>query len=262
MCGTDTLRKEKDASLGERFLDVDCLDHDADTHPYLERAASNAYKSITANFNGKPTTTTNDSGTKESNETIQSPMLNLKATTAGYIIYLKESLPNISAPTISDSTLTTIIKLAKFLSYLRADIPSGKKNDDPTYKPRVELATRLSGQFTKLCMCASIVLNKPNVDSEVLDIARKVVCDSSLHYNYLTVEAIKTGGTTGLSCSQIAHEIGLSESQVRRKVLIMHRLGILTRRSVPNNSGTKGRDIHLWKLSKQMIPLAKAQMKL
>ena len=129
------------------------------------------------------------------------------------------------------------------------------KKEDFDYRPRKELATRLVAQFTKLAVSIAIVLGKPSIDKEVLRLLRKVVLDTAHGYQLEIIEALyRQKG--GLSYSQLSTVLDIPETTVRRILARMQTSKIVTRKSTPHKIGQRGRNSHIWQLTKEMQSLS------
>jgi len=239
LCGTDTLRNKKadEASLGERFLDCDCLPHDVDTMPYLESASQNALTAINSGF------AVTEAPAKRVKNSI------IRATTSGYIEYLKESVSEQHPPRVTVEDQQTLIQLSVFLSYMRLNVKMAGDSEDGYHPPRAELATRLVKQFTKLAVSLAYVLNKDSVDEEVFRIVRKVVIDSSLLYNYQLAQWMAVNGR--MTIKKAAQVLNVSEQYSGRLLRRMHLMKILVRKTISNGS-TQGRSLLTYRLSPTM----------
>lgn len=244
ICGTDTLRihKKDEASLGERFLDCDCFDDTLDDSPYLHAAFENQISDMKKSFIAE------DPAEEEIDV--------IKAATYGYIQYLKEMVEDGHLPHHTADSKKKVIQMGRFLAWMRTRRKVVKEDDDPEFPVRTELATRLVKQLAKLSTCLAIVLNKPTVDEECLDILRKVVRDSSQQYHYILLSAIASQGE--ITYKGAAKSVGLSETQVSRILRNMHELKMLRRRTKTNGTGLGGRQVHHYRLSPEMKLAAKA----
>ena len=236
ICGTDQIRLLNRSSLGERFLDCEILGNE-DTQPFLDRALSNAYATIVKSLLPE---------NKDNEVKSDDQLLILKQVTLGFIIYLKDNLHTLPVPTLSESMGNRIKALGQIVSFMRATVH--REKDGLVQRPRVELATRLVGQLTKLAICLALVKGKKTIDREIYNITRKRAFDTAEGFQ-LEVASLLIKYQDGLSSKQIALELNLSESSVKRYLIDMQELQIVNRCDVPNRSGIRGRDRHIWKLS-------------
>jgi hypothetical protein len=165
MCGTASIRSMDSSELGERFLDVvmmDGIDDDLEDE-ILRRATRKAHRNMKLEVNGLV-------------ETAHDPnMLYAYQLTGGYVEYLRSNAQRLlSQIQTSEEALDEIIKYAKLVAHLRAR-PS-KSQDEIAER---EMATRLSGQLTRLADCLAVVLNRKEVDDEVMAIVKKVALDTA-----------------------------------------------------------------------------------
>ncbi len=240
ICGTDALRAlSRDTYLGERFLDCEILDDYIDPKPIMERARTNAWSSFERYFSPKEESADHESHTDDNT-------LFLKQVTCGYVNHMMENLRSMRFPTIKPEQGHMIDAMAEFLSYMRARVQ--RVGEDMSYRPRVEIAGRLSKQFSKLTAVLSVVQCKDAVDEEVLSTTRKVSLDTAKSFQ-LDITKLLMSNANGLDSMQIRHELQLPETTIRKVMRDMQELRIIKRMSVPNNSGQRGRNSHVWRVS-------------
>lgn len=250
ICGTDELRKLNRTSLGERFLDCEILG-DADTQPFIDKALTNTYARVAAGL--LPPTEVEDD--IESDNRPHDPKVDheLKLATAGYVSYLKENLSQFKVPILTSNNERRIKSLAHFLSLVRA-----RKTDSDNHRPRAELATRLTAQFTKMAICLALVLNKSTIDKEVMRILRKITLDSGESYELEIVKALYEHDETGCSPTVVSDLVRISDTAVKNKLGTMLEFDVVTRRTSKNNSGVRGRNRHLWRLTRKFHAIYQA----
>lgn len=245
LCGTDELRTMNRTSLGERFLDIEIMARGVPTAHILNASMHNTLNKLMASIGPKPEPT-EDLDNLPANSTSH-----LKAASYGFLKHLKMSLDSIKAPEFTEQALLRIPAIAEFVSYMRARVK--RDGGELVYRPRTELATRLTSQFTKLAVCLAIVLGKQSVDAEVIAICQKVARDTAEGFQFeITLSlmpAAVSSASGGLSIQQISRKINLAETNVRRLLTDMQELQIVSRVSKTNNSGQRGRDMHMWQLS-------------
>jgi ribosomal protein L37AE/L43A/energy-coupling factor transporter ATP-binding protein EcfA2 len=239
LCGTDDLRNLNRSFLGDRFLDCDILG-DGSTEPFVESAASSAYDDITSSLK------TLSKRESDSDDLPEDSGFYLKQITLGYLMHLKENLGDL-IPEMPKSSKKTIKALAQFLAFMRARVRRDK--EELTHRQRVELGTRLTKQLMKLAVCVAIVLSKTAVDKEVLRIIRKITLDTGVGFP-LEITRRLGAKPNGLTSRQIALDLGLGETSVRRHLFNMQELKIVERGKKSNNSNVRGRDLHIWYLTK------------
>lgn len=242
LCGTGSLRAlSKDTYLGERFLDCEIIDETFDATPIIAAAMSNAWSAFTS-YDPKP---------KEDHEAkSEDSSLIIKRKTFGYIKYLKENFTSLTKPSISPENKKSIESLAVFLSYMRARVQRTGESMD--YRPQIEVGGRLSKQLSKLVYCTSLVHQKDKVDQDIMALARKMVLDTCKSFQFEITNCL-INRPEGLSVQQLRNELQLPDTTIRNWIQDMQELKIITRSQTNNNSGQRGRDTHLWKLSPNII---------
>jgi len=233
LCGTQQLRQLDRSSLGERFLTVEIMGKES-TKPYVAKAIKNAYADFVASMN------------QQSDQPVdQAPDL-IRGATYGYILHMKNTLGKMTPPELPSKMESVIDALAHYAAYMRARVD--REGHDMTFRPDVELPTRLAKQFVRLSMCLALVLGRKKVDNEVIRITRKVVTDTCKSFHAEVAGSIYKN-PQGLSAEQISLFLGLPTTNVRRCLNDMLEFGIVQRMARANNSGQRGRDVHLFQIS-------------
>lgn len=249
LCGTRALRGMNRSQLGERFVDVEIMDQDADRRPFLQRASANMYASLVAHMKSKQVA---NGAAEDAGHLSESKSTLLKRYTCGYIHFLKNHFHTLKIPTIDRATDSAIHDIAEFVGYMRAKVE--REGNDITYRPEVELATRLTQQLNKLPFCLALVLQRPSVDDRVMAIVRKVARDTANGFQ-LEVTNSLAKHPEGASVHQLCFDLNLPETNMRRLLPDMQEFKIVQRKVSPNNSGQRGRDRHLWQLTPYMRKL-------
>jgi hypothetical protein len=165
LCGTGSLLQLDTAELGERYITCAIMNEIDDEleDEIIRRSIDRAFACLGVLSNGKV----------ESQDTPE--MVLAKRMTGGYVGFLRRNAERIlRRVTVTDEDKEYIAKLGKFTAHMRAR-PS-KKQDEEAER---ELATRLSGQFSRLCGCLAAVMGKTTIDSEVMRRVRRCAIDSS-----------------------------------------------------------------------------------
>ena len=165
LCGTEAMRFMDSSELGSRFLDVRIIDEiDEDLEDEIgwtvvcRAARESHYRS-----DGKL-------------ETRDSPeMVEAKRLTGGYIDYLREhALELVAKIDFPPEMLKRCQGLAKFVAYMRAR-PSKKQEE----KEQREVCFRLACQLVRLAQFLAVVLNKEQVDTDVMERVTAIALDTS-----------------------------------------------------------------------------------
>ena len=139
--------------------------------------------------------------------------------------------------------------LGNILACIRVKVR--RDRDELLYRPRKELATRLCSQFTKLAVCLAIVMDKRSVDREVYRILQKIALDTGQGFT-LEIAQLLASSPKGLSTKQIALSLSIPETTTQRILKDMLEVKTVTKVSRPNRSGIRGRNVHLFTLSKEL----------
>jgi len=163
LCGTNALRSIDSSELGERFLDTVIIE-EIDEDRERETALRVAYAALRASC-------LHAGQRREDKEKILA-----KQMTGGYVDYLRQNVHELSAQvieTFQDRYLARCRDLAKLISLLRAR-PSSRQKE----KAEREMCYRLTNQLTRLAVYLTVVLNKKEVDTEVIRRVTQVAFDT------------------------------------------------------------------------------------
>jgi len=163
LCGTSSLRMLDSSELGERFLDcviMETIDRD------LEEDIS---------WNVIQRTVRNLGVEAEAIKQYDPDMRIAMQLTGGYVQWLRENVVDVcSGLTFPEEAMRQCVTLAKFVSNLRAR-PSFRHEE----QVERELSSRLTAQLGRLAGCMAFVLNRKEVDSEVMRRVKKVALDTA-----------------------------------------------------------------------------------
>jgi hypothetical protein len=195
-CGTASMRTMDSSELGERTLTC-CIMESIDDELEDEitwRKVCAADRATAFKLNGK----VQDNTSKE--ETLA------KQLTGGYVTWLRETKHPLLSTTSPEKYLREVQRLGKFISYMRAR-PSVKQEEEADR----ELSARLSSQLTLLMKCLAVVLNKKEIDEEVMTHVRGVTQDTSKGRTLNICRQLHISGREGLSSGQLALHTGEGE---------------------------------------------------
>lgn len=232
LCGTSSLRSIDSSELGERFLDCVILDEISDDleDEIAWRVVNRAVRESTIHANGQVET-------REGPELVEA-----KRLTGGYVSWLrKNAIELIKGVEVSDSVKRQCLQLAKFVAYMRAR-PSARQRE----KVEREMSFRLTSQLARLSQFLAVVLNRKEVDQEVMSRVRAVALDTA---RGLTLNIIKLLRQEEEGLGTTALAIMLGQPEERQRGLLLFLRGIRAVESI--TSGHK----KLWKLADNMRKL-------
>lgn len=166
LAGTASLKQIDQSELGERFLDCVIMDKIDDEleDDILWRVANRAERNLSLE---------SDDSSPESQ--YDPDKLEAMCLTGGYIDYLRINATELlSAVYSSDEALRLCTRYAKFVAFMRAR-PS-KSQEEVSER---EMAARLTTQHIRLAKCLAVVLNRTELDNEVMRRVRKVALDTA-----------------------------------------------------------------------------------
>jgi predicted transcriptional regulator len=174
--------------------------------------------------------------------------LYLKRVTVGYIDYLFDTALKRNPPKMPAESERAIKAMAQFVAIMRARSRQDKETLEFA-KARVEIPTRLVTQMVKLSIFLAIILERASIDDEVLRVVRKVVFDTVDSVELDIIKLIHDSDHSGLSCRQLHTELDLSEKAVLQRLQSLRFFGAVRKRGENNNSGQRGRNVHIWELT-------------
>lgn len=219
IAGTPALVNTDQSRLGDRFIRVYIQQPGEDEkEDILDRVFHSAIRSVKVSSNG-------------STETSMDPAMAVAyRMTGGYVDYLRDNAERLlGAIEVDDEVVRPYCKtIAKFVALMRARPElTGGKNADREAAATVEMPTRLTHQFSRLAVCMAAVLNKREVDSEVLRRVRKVALDTAHGRVLEFIHRISREGYGGADTKSISLDTGVEESKVRHFMMFLRSVGAL-----------------------------------
>ncbi len=211
LCGTSSIRTIDSSELGERFVDCVIMEgiDDELEDDILWRVVNRSYRNMGIESNGKP----------ESQNDVE--MTRAMQLTGGYVDYLHANAQHVMTSIVpSDISLRKCTRLGKFVSYARAR-PS-KKQDESADR---ELAARLTSQMIRLAMCMAVVLNKNELDVEVMRRVKQVALDTARGRTLRIMENLYKVGVEGATIGAISSNTLQTEDTERRLLKFLRQIG-------------------------------------
>ena len=215
LCGTSSLRGMDQSELGERF--VDCVIMEKIDDDLEDEILSSVVDKALGNV---------DISTQNEPDKRQNPDLTLAMQlTGGYVEYLREHAEKLYPIVTVDSTTRHLLtRLGKMTAYLRAR-PS-QRQDETAER---ELASRLTSQFARLAKSVAVVLNKEEVDDEVMDYVRQYAFDTGRGKTMKIANFLYERGDEGVVTQAVmmCPDIGGNEESVRKLLRFMKQIGAI-----------------------------------
>jgi hypothetical protein len=214
LCGTTSLKQIDASELGERFLDCIIMEgiNDEEEDEVLWRVANKAARDVTIIADGKLET-------QHSKE-----MLKAMQLTGGYVDYLRKNADTLLKKVeMSDEAKHQCIRLGKFVAHMRAR-PS-KHQEDIAER---EFGARLVSQMVRLSKCLAVVLNKEEVDDDVLKRVTQVAMDTSRGRTLELVRHLYQAGDKGAYLQTLAHWTNQTEDKERNLLRFLRNIGVVT----------------------------------
>lgn len=219
---TDAIHGVNTAALGERFLKIDFLGQNYNSRR-IAKAALQGFG-------------------KKSKKKQQ-----FTEATLGFVRHLYETFDPEKIPPLGEETEDTLIDWAEFIAAIRTR-PDNDRADGIKYRPRTEIAARLSLQLADLSVGIGHVLNKLPGHPDSLNVLAKVATDTCAGFTYDVVEYIFQKGA--VSKSQIAKELSLPSTRVHRITSDLKATSVIVQGS--KTKPGKGRSPHEYSLTPRM----------
>ncbi len=244
MAGTPTLMDSDQSRLGDRFLKVflDTPD-DEERSSILRRVGYSSLRAVTVTCNG------------QAGGHVSAEMREAYRTTGGYVDHLRASIESSISRVIVASDLDRVVAecevLSEFTAAFRARPPSVVRGRDPEADDTKELPSRLQAQYARLAACLAVVLQRREIDVEVLRVVRKVAVDTSSGRTLRVGRELAASGREGLLLGQVAARTGEGEEKVRALLNFLRKIHVAERYAEPRPDGRRvgaGR----WRLTRRM----------
>lgn len=211
IAGTPALLDADQSRLGDRFIKVYFQEPDDEQKQrILMRVARSALKAVKLK---------SEEGDAE--KQLQPEMAYAYQLTGGYVDWLKSNTALIDQIDMSDDHLFRCTVLAEFAASMRASQP---KENHPT----VELPTRLTHQMVRLACCKAVVLNKREVDYDVMRRVRKIAVDTSRGPN-LDVVRLLIDSKFGAEVRGISNSTHYGEDRCRSLMRFLGHVGVVNK---------------------------------
>jgi hypothetical protein len=166
MAGTPAMLTGDQAQLGDRFLRIFIKSPDDEgTKAILKSVVGTAIRSVRQTSNGMP------------ESQLEKNLCKAYQLTGGYVNWLVSNAENLLVRLRVDEEMLERVcpKMGEFVAKMRARPLPGDKDIETSS----EMPTRLTHQFVRLACCIAVVLNKQEIDSEVMRRVTKVAVDTS-----------------------------------------------------------------------------------
>lgn len=213
LCGTEGLRFLDTSELGQRMIDCVVMDG---IDEKVETGMLNHKKSRIRGIMGNQSSQNGD-GVDGKDLTLA------KRMTAGYLIYLRQNIKYlIENVKVTDATLDRIEGFARLVSVFRAR-PSKLQHETESR----ELAGRLFDQFSKLAYCLAVVMNRKEIDKEVLRRVQQTAFDTARGKTLEIARYISKAGPKGIDLPSLGLRVSMDTRDLRKLLIFMKRINIL-----------------------------------
>mgnify|MGYP003340607996 FL=1 len=207
---TDEIRRDNRSALGERFLKCEVIGEDYDAMALTMAALNSVVKDATRTRN----------------------LQLLGCSIRNYLngVYIN---PN-NLPTLPDKYKLSLSALSLVIGHLRATV--AKTQDDLQFRSRPEGGGRVVKQLSKLGLCLSLLLKKPEFDKEVYRLVKKVALDTIKSFQLELCQLLSLN-VKGLTTNQIQHRMQIPKTTTQRILGDLQALQVVQRKKVTNQIG-------------------------
>lgn len=245
LCGTSSLHSIDSSELGERFLDCVIMDK---IDPELEweilwKVADRAHKNMAIEADDQDARSQHDPA-----------MLKAMQLTGGYVNYLRNNAKTLlEGVGMSDGMKQRCMELGMFVSHFRAQ-PSTKQ----TKVAEREFSARLVIQMIRLATCLAVVLNRKEIDYEVIARVRDVALDTSRGPTLEIAKLLYSFGTNGLPSTVIMMRINDTDERVKQLLKFLKKIDVVEQFNLKTAKGVGSKD--RYRLTPRMYDLYKRVM--
>lgn len=232
MAGTPAMLDHDQSHLGDRFLRFMIADPKEDEKRHIIRSALRSERvAMLDRVNGT------------AGSVVDSKMRRAHALTGGYVDWLRAHVEEeLSKVDVSEAAEDYCIDLAELSADLRARplFEDKRKHIHDTHETK-ELPTRLARQNIRMVTCLAVVLNKTDVDAEVLCIVRKVALDTACGHSLNLVQWLCSlnmngNGLTyqesgGLAAGILEVWTGMKDERLAKYLKFLCKIGVLEMKS-------------------------------
>jgi hypothetical protein len=239
LCGTAALYRLDSSELGERFLNVTMveeIDEDLEEEIALRKVYQTA-RDMTSLSNGTP-------------ESRDSPeMLRAKQLTGGYLGYLRENAQSLIARVEDDdAAFRQCVRYGKLVSFMRARPSSSRQQEE---KQERELSYRLSSQIVRLAKCLAVVVNRTELDTDVMARARAIALNTARGTTLNIARRLYEVGDEGAESKTITIWTGEPDEKVRKLLRFLKTIKALDSYQPVNDKGQRTGPIR-WRLTESL----------
>ena len=237
--GTSSLRFMDASELGERFLDVVIMEgiDDELEDEILWRVANRVDRAMSQD------------GSSDTTSTHEPALALAMSLTGGYVEWLRKNASNLLTVTETPEwVLRKMTRFGKFVAFMRAR-PSDKQEENAER----EFAARLVSQLLRLSKCLAIVLNRSEVDEEVVRRTRQVALDTSRGNTLEIVSQLAAVGIMGSETRPIAIAVHQGPERTTKLLRFLGKIGVVESFKPIGKRGMAQKV--RWRLTEKMVSL-------
>jgi len=236
IAGTPALLDSDQTRLGDRFLKVFVESPtEAQRREILNRISRSAFEAVRCVATG--------------DDHVGEHMVNAYQLTGGYVNWLRENNHLLAEIHADDRYLTMCEFWGDFISYLRSR--PAKSEDSAATR---EQPTRLTNQLVRLMCCMTVVLNRKEVDDEVMRRVRRVTLDSSKGIALDICDILLGNKNQYTATKSFQARLDYNKQTVERQLRLMKQIGAL-RLSTEDPTFEQKTKSPYWKMTPRMREL-------
>ena len=253
IAGTYAMLEKDHSSLGDRFLKIFVKSPEEDERrKILKHAGRNAWQAVR-------------NKSEEGKNLNVSEVVDAQRMTGGYIDWLRDNTEKLNHIQCENSYFDQCESLALLVSMLRARPAKDEESEATKEEPN-----RLHIQFVRLMSCLTMVLNKSEVDDEVMRRVKKVAFDTGYGVVQDIVRLLYSKDSY-ISSKAIALYLDRTDETIRKILRFLRRLGVVellqdaeererNNRNSPTRGRSGGKKVATWGLTPYVVELCEEVM--
>lgn len=225
IAGTPSMLEKDHASLGDRFLKMYMESPPQnERREILKRVSRAALEAVATQADGE--------------ELVGAKLKEAYQLTGGYINWLRDNTHLLGEIKVAEHHLEHCEYLAEFVAFLRAR----PTKDDDSINTKEE-PNRLGGTFVRLMCCEAMVLNKTEVDDEVMRRIQKGALHTGRGIVLDILTIMRASENQYISCKALAVQMDITEEKIQKVLRFLGKIGGL---QLSSSAGVKRSTKPLW----------------
>lgn len=234
IAGTPAMLENDQANLGDRFLKVYMESPlQSERREILQRISRSALEAVQVQADGE--------------ELVGEKLKEAYELTGGYVDWLRANTHLLSEISVGQEYITRCEYLAEFIAFMRARPAREEEGISTKEEPN-----RLNHQFIRMMCCVTMVLNRKQVDDDVMRRIRKVALDTGRGIVLDVITIMRKSENQFISVKALAIQTDLSEAKMTKLLKFLKSIGALR---LSKEEGMKRGTKPLWGFTALMAEL-------